>query len=64
MTKKYTKAITIGEIIFPNNSPNFNHMLFRGTKSFELNNTSIKKTTAITNDQILIPFELNIGQIP
>jgi hypothetical protein len=32
---KYIKAITIGEIIFPNNSPNFIQALLRGIKALE-----------------------------
>ena len=33
MTKKYTKAITIGEIIFPNSSPNFIQILLKPISS-------------------------------
>ena len=63
-TKKYTIPITIGEIIFPKNSPNFIQSLFKGVKSFEFNNPRIKKIKAIINAQSLGELLLINGQRP
>ena len=61
---KYTKDITIGETILPNNSPNFSQSLLKGVNIFEFNKPSTRKITLTIKDQILISFKLNIGQIP
>ena len=45
--------ITIGEIIFPSNNPNLNHILFKGLRIFEFKIPKIKKIIEITKDQIL-----------
>ena len=50
---KYTKPITIGETILPNNIPNLNQILFSGVRIFELNNPNNKKIILTTSDQIL-----------
>ena len=62
-TKKNTIPITTGEIIFPNNIPILNHILFKGVKIFDFINPKIKKTTEIISDQYLISLTLNRGQI-
>ena len=41
--KKYIKNITIGEINFPNNSPNFIQIFLSGLNKLEFNNPKIKK---------------------
>ena len=46
--------MTIGEIIFPSNIPNLNHILLNGLNSCELKMPNIKKMNDITNDQILM----------
>ena len=45
--------ITIGEIKFPRNSPNFIQNLLSGVKIFEFKIPKIKKIIEITNDQTL-----------
>ena len=52
-TKKNTSPIIIGEIIFPNNNPNLNQILFKGVKIFEFIKPNTKKINEITKDQIL-----------
>ena len=59
---KKTKNMTIGEIIFPRDSPNFTQPLFKGIKILEFNNPSIKKTNDIIKAHNLIDSELSIGQ--
>ena len=61
---KYTRNITIGETILPNNVPNFSQRLWKGVNSFEFSKPSMRKIVPIDKDQILISFELNMGQIP
>ena len=52
----------IGEIKFPNSKPNLNQSLFKGLKTLELINPSIKKVNDTNNDQILISFPFIIGK--
>tara|TARA_B100001057_G_scaffold496982_1_gene599918 strand:+ start:1317 stop:1559 length:243 start_codon:yes stop_codon:yes gene_type:complete len=52
----------IGEIIFPKNKPNSNHILFNGFNIFEFNNPNIKKINAIAKDQIFISPDFKIGK--
>ena len=47
ISKKYTKAITIGAIINPRVSPNLIHTLFNGDRSLEFVNPSTKKIPEI-----------------
>ena len=60
-TKKKTKPITIGEMNFPNSKPNLNHNLFKGLKTLELINPSIKKVKDTNNDQILMSLSFKRG---
>ncbi len=46
-------SITIGEITFPNNSPNFNQIKFKGVKNFEFNSPRNKKIIEIGIGHIL-----------
>ena len=59
---KYIKAITIGAIILPSNSPNFTQTTFNGFKSFELSKPKTKKITEIGIGHNLNGFPLIIGQ--
>ena len=52
--KKNIIAITIGEIMFPNNIPNLNHNLLIGVKILEFIKPKIKKTAAIQSGKIFI----------
>ena len=61
---KYTRNIIIGATILPNNVPNFSQRLCKGVNSFEFSKPSMRKIIPIDKDQILISFELNMGQIP
>ena len=54
----------IGEIIFPNNSPNLIQSLFNGVKILELIKPSKRKITPINKDQKRISPEFNKGQNP
>ena len=63
-TKKYNRDIIIGEIIFPNNSPNLIQSLFNGVKILELNKPSKRKITPISKDHTRIPPEFSKGQSP
>ena len=49
-TKKKTIPITIGEIKFPRNNPNLNHILFNGERRFEFKRPRIKKINEIAKD--------------
>ena len=62
-TKKNTKPITNGETILPKNIPNLNQIIFNGFNKFEFNIPKIRNTNEIINDQILISWFLNNGQI-
>ena len=53
-TKKNIKPITIGEIIFPKNSPNLNQILFKGDKNFEFNSPKERKANETIKDHNLI----------
>ena len=53
-TKKNIKPITIGEIIFPKNSPNLNQILFKGDKNFEFNSPKTRKANETNKDHNLI----------
>ena len=46
--------MTIGEIIFPNNKPNLNQILFKGVNNLEFNIPNTKKIIEIIIDQYLI----------
>ena len=50
---KKTIAKTMGEIIFPNNSPNLIHSLFNGFNNLEFKIPSIKNINANINDHSL-----------
>ena len=52
-TRKNIIPIINGEINFPKNNPNLNHILFNGVNNLELNNPNIKKVKEMINDQIL-----------
>lgn len=54
--------MTIGEIIFPKNKPNSNHILFNGFSIFEFNNPNTKKINATAKDQIFISPDFKIGK--
>ena len=58
------RAITIGAIILPNNSPNLTHNLFNGVKIFELITPRIKNNNAIGKKYILGPSPFNKGHNP
>ena len=60
-TKKNIRLITIGEIIFPKNTPNLNQAWFKGVKILELTNPRIKKINEIINDHIIKLPSLTIG---
>ena len=62
-TVKKTKPITIGDIKFPNKTPNLNQILFKGDKAGEFNKPKIKKIIATITAQILMPSSLNNGNI-
>ena len=53
-TKKKTKPITIGDIIFPSKIPNLIQNLFKNVKKFGLIIVIIKNTEETITDQILI----------
>ena len=55
-TQKKTMLITIGEIKFPKNNPNFIQNLFNGNKILELNKPRIKKTIDKIKYVCLISF--------
>ena len=52
----------MGETIFPNNTPIFIHILFKGVKKLEFKIPNIKKIILMIKDQILISFALSNGQ--
>ena len=62
-TVKKTKPITIGDIKFPNKTPNLNQILFKGDKAGEFNKPKIKKIIATITAQILISSFLSNGNI-
>ena len=62
--KKYTRPITIGAIIAPNNSPNLTQTLFKGVKILELIKPRIKNKTAIGKKYILGLSPFNKGHKP
>ena len=49
--------------MFPNNIPNLNQILLNGFNKFEFNIPKIRNTNEIINDQILISWLFNNGQI-
>ena len=53
-TKKKTKPITIGDIIFPSKTPNLIHNLFKNVNKLGLIIVIIKNTKDKTTDQTLI----------
>ena len=53
----------MGEMIFPNRSPNLNHILFKGVNNFELNIPIIKNIIERKNDHSLISSLLTNGYI-
>ena len=58
-TKKKTKPITIGDIIFPRKIPNWIHDLFKNVNKLGLIIVIIKNTKDKITDQILIgPFDI------
>ena len=63
-TKKNIIPIIIGETKLPKKTPNLNHALFNGVRTFEFNIPKIKKINDIKIDQILNSFPLKIGQKP
>ena len=63
-TKKNTIPITIGEIIFPKNKPNFIQNRLNGVRYFESKIPKIKNMKAAIIDQILISSYSNIGHKP
>ena len=63
-TKKNTIPITIGEMIFPKNKPNFIQNRLNGVRYFESKIPKIKNMKAAIIDQILISSYLNIGHKP
>ena len=60
--KKIMNKIT-GEIIFPNNSPNFIQIFLNGLKTLELNTPKVKNISAITIDHNLKSPLFKIGHI-
>ena len=60
-TPKKIIAITIGDIIFPNNKPNLIQALFSGVKIFELIIPKNKNIKDIKIDQSLIFSSFKIG---
>tara|TARA_E500000178_G_scaffold44228_1_gene39497 strand:- start:453 stop:647 length:195 start_codon:yes stop_codon:yes gene_type:complete len=52
LQKKKITPIISGEIIFPKNNPNLNHILFSGVKILEFNNPNIKKIKETIKDHI------------
>ena len=60
-TKKKTKPITIGDIIFPRKIPNWIHDLFKDINKLGLIIVIIKNTKDKTTDQILITPTDNNG---
>jgi hypothetical protein len=58
-TKKKTKPITIGDIIFPRKIPNWIHNLFKNVNKLGLPQVIIRNTKDNNTDQILIvPFDI------
>ena len=58
-TKKKTKPITIGDIIFPSKVPNLIHNLFKDVNKLGLIIVIIKNAKDTVIDQILIfPFDI------
>ena len=53
INKKKIINKTIGEIIFPKNSPNFIQSFLKGVKILEFKIPKIKKISDMTSDQIL-----------
>jgi hypothetical protein len=53
-TKKKTKPITIGDIIFPRKIPNWIHDLFKNVNKLGLTMVIIKNNRDKTTDKILI----------
>jgi len=53
-TKKKTKPMTIGDIIFPSKIPNLSHNLFEDVNKFGLITVIIKNVKDKIIDQILI----------
>ena len=60
-TTKKTMPITIGDIKFPNKTPNLNQILFKGVKIDEFKKPKIKKIIAGIIGQILILLSLRSG---
>jgi hypothetical protein len=59
-TKKKTRPITIGDIIFPRKTPNWIHNLFKNVNKLGLIIVIIKNTKDRITDQILItPTDTN-----
>lgn len=54
-TRKKTKLITNGDMIFPKNKPNLNHKILNGVSTLEFLKPSIRNTSDTTKDQILKP---------
>ena len=52
-TRKNTKPIIIGEIIFPKNIPNLYQILLKGFNNLELLNPKTRKTKETPIDQYL-----------
>ena len=63
ISKKKIIERTIGEIIFPNNSPNLIQILFKGFKNLESKRPNIKKIKAINKDHIRKSPALSNGHI-
>ena len=60
-TKKKIIPIIIGEIIFPNNKPNLNQILFKGLKILEFKIPNIKNKPEIIKDHNLTSLLFNNG---
>ena len=63
-TRKKIIPIINGEIIFPNNIPKLNHILFKGFNNLELVIPRRKKIIEKNIDQYLISFVPNKGHKP
>jgi len=61
---KNTKAMTIGAINFPNNSPSFIQILFKVFNKLGLKNTIIRIMNESIIDQIFIGAAFNNGHKP
>ena len=60
-TTKKINPMIIGEINFPKNIPNLNHILLSGERIFELSRPKIRKTKDNIKDHILISPLFKIG---